>query len=121
MSENELLLAFQKRISLNATDTEIIKKLWEYFQQDNQMKLKKTGKILKNKLPFILPAIEAHIERFPEDGSTGRPVQSLKQILRDLNITDFETVFRKFCKRETIYGFNDLQVKKMLNEILINQ
>ncbi len=118
MSEIELTKAFKERFVLNTDEIDSIAGLWKSYQINDRKELMKKGMILKNKLPFILPAIEAHIARFPEDGSTGRPVHSLNQIILDLNTIDFEPVFNEFCKRETIYGFSDLQVKKMLDEII---
>jgi hypothetical protein len=30
----------------------------------------------------------------------------------------FGTVFQEFCKRESIYGFGDLQVKRIFDEVV---
>ena len=30
---------------------------------------------------------------------------------------DFGIIFKEFCKREPIYGFGDLQVKRLLSEL----
>ena len=120
MSEIELFSAFQNRIRLHSDDIDLIVKLWNYYSQDNRSGLKETGKAFQKKFPFIPRAIEAHLERFPHNGNPGRPAESLKQIIKDLKTTDISLVFREFCNRETIYGYSDLQVKKMLNEILKN-
>jgi hypothetical protein len=62
-----------------------------------------------------------------EDGSVrrtnenpGRPSQSLIAIMNQFKTEDFDTVFREFSKREPIYGFGDLQVKRLLDQILSN-
>ena len=34
---------------------------------------------------------------------------------------DFQTIFREFSKRESIYGFGDIQVKRIIKEIENNQ
>ena len=73
---------------------------------------------LKPKYPFMLPAINAHIERIPEDGYLGRPKESLKEIMKELQTDKFGPVFQEFCKRESIYGFGDLQVKRLYDEVL---
>jgi len=46
-----------------------------------------------------------------------RPVQSLKEIKEELKTDDFGIIFREFSKREAIYGFGDLQVKRLLDEL----
>jgi len=50
----------------------------------------------------------------------GRPSQSLIRIINELNTVEFEPIFREFSKREDIYGFGDLQVKRLFNEIKNN-
>jgi hypothetical protein len=34
-----------------------------------------------------------------------------------MGITDFDTLFSQFSKREGIYGFGDLQVRELLDSI----
>ena len=67
--------------------------------------------------PFILTSAEAHIERIPINGELGRPSQSLIQVIEDLETDEFGPVFREFNKRESIYGYGDLQVKRIFDEI----
>ena len=67
--------------------------------------------------PFIKPAIQAHIERFPEDGSFGIPTQILVDILTVNPEASFGELFTEFCKQAPIYGFGDLQVKKLLDQL----
>ncbi len=118
LSESELILAYKNRIHL--TNIETIASLWKYYQNDNLNKLIKTGEALKNEYPFILTAVKAHIDRIPKNGNAGRPTETLKSIIKELNTKDFGTVFREFNKREGIYGFGDLQVKRIFDEIISN-
>ena len=64
--------------------------------------------------------MKAHIERISTEENLGRPVQSLIQIMKELETEEFEPVFREFCIRESIYGFGDLQVKRLFDEIKNN-
>lgn len=45
-------------------------------------------------------------------------MQALQQIIDELGTEEFTLVFREFCKREGIYGFGDLQVKRLYDELL---
>jgi len=70
----------------------------------------------------MLPAIHAHLQRFPSETETnkeklGRPKISLIQIMNELKSEEFAPVFREFSKRESIYGFGDLQVKRLFDEV----
>ncbi len=40
--------------------------------------------------------------------------------MEGLQTQNFGLIFREFCKREGIYGFGDLQVKRLLEEIQVN-
>ena len=39
----------------------------------------------------------------------------------ELNTEQFGLIFKEFCNRESIYGFGDLQVKRLLDEIKNNR
>lgn len=95
-----------------------IASLWESYQNDNMGKLINTVRELESIYPFILPAIEAHIERKPTSETPGRPIQSLITIMKELETEEFSPVFREFSKRESIYGFGDLQVKRLFDQAI---
>ena len=75
---------------------------------------------LEGKYPFILKAIQAHIQRIPTTSSYGRPIDSLITIIQELQTDHFGTIFKEFLKREPIYGFGDLQIEKMIADIKTN-
>ena len=58
----------------------------------------------------------AHLERFPGNGTVGRPEQTLREILLG-GTTAFDEIYTAFFKKEGIYGFGDLQVKNMLAKL----
>lgn len=117
MNHEELITSYKNRKALSVSDLTEIDKLWKSYQQNNIEKMIESGEILHEKFPFILAAIKAHNERIPVNGKPGRPFQTLQDIINELHTTNFEPVFREFCKREAIYGYGDLQVKNMLKQI----
>jgi len=118
LSQTELLSVYKNRIHL--TDVGKLSSLWELYKNDQTGELLITAKELEKTYPFILPAVEAHIQRIPDKLNPGRPVQSLIQIMKDLETNEFGPVFKEFNKREYIYGFGDLQVKRLFDTILNN-
>ena len=116
LNKSELISIYENRLELTELDKLAI--LWESYQDNDTEKLIKISRELKNSYPFILTAAEAHIERIPTNGDLGRPSQSLIQIIEDLETDEFGPVFREFNKRESIYGFGDLQVKRIFDEII---
>lgn len=95
--------------------------LWKLYQHQKTDEMLKTAQHLKRELPFLLPAVQAHIDRIPSNGNPGRPVQSLKVIRKELNTDDFSEIFKEFSKRESIYGFGDLQVKRLFEKLTSNR
>ena len=67
--------------------------------------------------PFIQTAVQAHLDRIPSGGEPGRPQRVLKNLKKELATEDFGTVFAEFGKREAIYGFGDLQVKRIWDKL----
>jgi len=118
MDSQQLKTALFKRIKLFQEDLDILASLWHAYQKRDPRALLESGYGLPKKLRFILRAIHAQLDRFPKNGSPGRPEASLIQIMHDLQTTEFGPVFREFCDREKIYGFGDLQVKRMFDQIL---
>ena len=98
-----------------------IASLWESYQNDDTERLIHAAKELESVYPFILTAVEAHLERKPTNENAGRPIQSLITIMEELDTEKFGPVFREFNKRESIYGFGDLQVKRLFDEIINNR
>ena len=119
LTESMLISIYKNRLLLTQLDP--LADLWKFYQNKDTEKLLETAGELGNKYPFILTAVQAHIERIPTEGNSGRPVRSLIQIMKDLETEEVGPVFREFNKREAIYGFGDLQVKRLLDEVKSNR
>lgn len=115
LSQRELVSIFDNRTPI--TQLSEIAALWDAHQSEDLEKLVGLAKELKEEYPFILPAVEAHLERIPSSESLGRPTESLISIMKELNTDEFGPVFREFNLRESIYGFGDLQVKRLFDAI----
>ena len=115
LSDAELLEAYQNRELI--FEPEKLAGLWKFYQDDDRKGLLKTSEELEAQFPFLKPAVLAHVERFPDGGSLGRPSRVLKQIMAEIGTEDFAAIFKEFSRREPIYGFGDLQVKRLYNEL----
>lgn len=117
MSQDELIKAFEEKTTIVSNELSDFSKIWVNYQNNEKELNLKIAQKLENKYPFLKPAIAADIERTPKNRQLSRPKQSLKTIVKDLNTTDFGVVFKEFCNREGIYGFGDLQVKRLFDEL----
>ena len=113
MNEEQLATAYQNRMLLNRQDRGVLAHLWNLYRAGQGQAILDELKAGSPKFSFIIPAAEANAQRFPEDGSLGRPQQTLLNIKEELQTEDFRPVFQEFCKRESVYGFGDLQVKRL--------
>nr|WP_319266391.1 DUF1835 domain-containing protein [uncultured Draconibacterium sp.] len=118
LSEIELINAYKQKTQI--TELDKIALLWNFYQNNDIEELVKTANKLAQKYPFILNAVEAHINRIPNENGPGRPKQTLIEIMNELGTDSFGAVFKEFNKRESIYGFGDLQVKRLFDEVKNN-
>lgn len=117
MSKTELNNAFLHKIQISSADLIELAKLWRFYQKKKYAEIVKIATAFRKRFPFLLPAVNAHLERNLDNDKPGRPETSLRQILAELSTKDFDPIFREFCKREAIYGFGDLQVKRLFDKI----
>lgn len=112
MSAPELKQSFENRTRISEKNTTLIQKLWNEYRVNNTPGMIKVAQELHEVLPFIGPAVYAHISN-----RLGIPQQKLQQIKNESNTNEFGPVFQEFCKHEKIYGFGDLQVKRMFDKL----
>ena len=115
LNQEELVTAFHNKIYLDETGS--IAMLWRAYKTNDKEKLAGLARSLLGIFPFISKAVTAHLERIPTEHHPGRPKLSLIKIMKELKTDEFDPVFRAFSKRESIYGFGDLQVKRLLEDI----
>ncbi len=115
LTEQELVESLKKRTQL--AEMKQIAILWEAYQHNNYELLTKTASSLSNNFSFINEAVKAHLERIPSEGKLGRPIHSLLEIINELKTDEFIPVFNEFKRREAIYGFGDMQVRRLLQTI----
>lgn len=114
MNEAALVKAFEQKTKITTTEFQEFSQLWKLYQSNDFEKMIAIGMQLKGKYPFLLPAINAHIERFPKGGELGKPSKIILQIKENLKTNEFGPIFKEFCERASIYGYGDLQVKRLL-------
>ncbi len=120
MSKVELEIAYLQKINISPSELVLFQKLWKLYQSNHTDKMLIIANQLKKNHSYLIPAIQAHIDRIPTDKSLGRPIDSLINIMNELQTESFGPIFQLFCEREAIYGFGDIQVKRMIDSIIAN-
>lgn len=115
LTQDQLLEQFEHATELKSLDR--LAALWRFYQKDDRTAMLDTASELSH-LSFILEAVKAHIDRSPHNGMPGRPILVLEEIISEFGSGNFGPVFREFCKRAPIYGYGDVQVKRMFDGIV---
>lgn len=109
--------AFRSKVRLPVDEVKLFSSLWELYQGQNHAEILELAVEHSERFPFLENAAKANLERFPNNGSPGRPEQTLLDIMKETGSDEFGPVFREFHKRESIYGFGDLQVKRLFDAL----
>lgn len=117
MAQEDLLAAFRQKQLLRADDLANLATLWPAYQHQDFSAMLQLALALQPILPLLPTAVAAHIQRFPADGSAGRPENALRRLREELNTSHFGRVYQAFCQQEAIYGFGDLQVRRIWDSL----
>lgn len=114
---DELNICYANRIEFSEADMDFGQALWKAYQDQNPEELANLSKHPSLAFPFLPEVVKAQVDRFPNDGSPGRPEKVVEEIMKTMS-TDFHKVFTEFSKREGIYGFGDSQIKDLYDKII---
>jgi hypothetical protein len=91
--------------------------LWKAYQENDFASLRLLSDRPSPCFNHLKEVCQAHIDRFPAQGTLGRPEKCVQEIMSD-NTREFNQLFAEFSAREGIYGLGDLQVKRIFEERL---
>jgi hypothetical protein len=116
-NSDELNVCYADRILLTESDLNFGQQLWKAYKNDDLEALTDLSKHPSLAFPYLHEVVKAHVDRFPTDGTKGRPERVIEDITKNIS-TDFNKVFQEFWKRESIYGFGDVQVKSLYEKVM---
>lgn len=117
MDESALVQAWKNSLALTPDVRRAWARLWQHYRDGELEEMLAIGQEYEGDMPFLLSAIQAHVDRIEKDGVPGRPDRTLRSIMEEMGTASFGPVFREFCRRESMYGYGDLQVKRMFDEL----
>ncbi|MGC4039041.1 MAG: hypothetical protein QM764_23990 [Chitinophagaceae bacterium] len=113
----ELNVCYSNKISFTEADLNFGNDLWRAYKSGNPDELTNLSINQSSAFPYLQEVVKAHIDRFPKDGTNGRPEKVIEDITKNIS-TDFHTVFKEFWNRESIYGFGDIQLKRIYDKVM---
>lgn len=117
MNEHKLNKAFRNARLLQKNGRHVLSHMWKLYQDGNINEAMTLSAQVNPELPFLLPAVQAWKDSIPHGDYPGKPKAALKEITDELNTDDFDKIFRTFHHRYPIYGFGNLQVKHLWEEL----
>lgn len=109
--------AYLQRVVFSQHSVDLGVKLWQAYQNDEFTSLSQLSSIESDVFQYLEDICQAHIDRFPNDNSLGRPERVIQDIIQQTT-TDFYPLFSIFSEKEGIYGFGNLQVKTMYDRLM---
>lgn len=119
-NSDELKICYATRISLTAADMRLGQNLWNAYKNGDLEELTNLSKNQSSTFPYLSEVVNAHVDRFPKDGTKGRPERVIEDITKNIS-TDFHKVFKEFWNRESIYGFGDTQLKSLYDKVMYSR
>lgn len=116
-NSNELKTCYADKIPLSEADLNFGQRLWSAYKNGNLEELTDLSKHPSLAFPYLQEVVKAHVDRFPKDGTKGRPEKIIEDITKNIS-TDFGKVCEEFWKRESIYGFGDTQLKSLYDKVM---
>ena len=118
LNTKELLIALENKNTLTQEDIDLIIKVWKAFQVSDFQSLKQMSINFKTKMPWISEAIDAHLARFIFEGSFGLHEELMLQSIKETDQPDFKSTFKLFSSKASVYGYGDLQAKKIYDKMI---
>lgn len=117
MNELQLEQAYRDAKLLTANERHILADMWKLYQAPDISEALTLSHQTMPELPFLYPAVLAWKESIPHGDYPGKPKAALKEIAAELGTNDFGKIFRAFHNKHAIYGYGDLQVKRLWEEL----
>lgn len=117
---DELIVCYADRVPLSEADMNFGQSLWLAYKNGQLEALTDLSLHQSPAFPYLQEVVKAHVDRFPKDGTKGRPEKVIEEITKNIS-TDFNKVLEEFWNRESIYGFGDVQVKSLYENVMQNR
>lgn len=79
-NSSELSICFADRIPLHDVDLQLGQDLWVAYKSGNFEELTRLAKNQSSAFPYLQEVVKAQVDRFPKDGTKGRPEKVIEEI-----------------------------------------
>jgi len=109
LASDDLKTCFNSRIKLPAEDVALGAALWNAYRKNDNAKLAELSTSVSACFPYLREICEAAIEKDTRPGEIIAEIQFEGK-------TEFDDLFGEFTRRSGVYGYGDLQVKRLIEQ-----
>ena len=110
LNADDLIECWNHRVKLKNSDVILGRDLWTAFRSKDIGELLRLGTTASPAFPYLIDVVEG------AEVIDTKPRQILKEIVSEGTI-EFSEVFPQFARRAGVYGFGDVRVKRMYDEL----
>lgn len=115
LSKESLKALFKERLPIDLT---AIASLWQAYSINDSDELIRLVEDITDLSEYIVPAAKAYRDMNTSTLEQSRPYLSLLEITKTQKTAHFGKAFMAFCQKEGVYGFGDLQVKRIFDKVM---
>jgi hypothetical protein len=112
---SELIL---ERVTLDKVDLEFASLAWRTYADGDKQEMEKLLSSSFGNLDKLKPALQAHLNRFPDEETGLNTIDELLIRITNSGITSRSEIYNEFWKTTAIYGMGDAQIDTCLKELI---
>jgi len=108
---------FDQKIHLDQDDLEMANLIWQYYNEENPLKLKALIK-QKTNFEYLSSCIRTHIERFPKS-NTGLNIleTNILRLIKENNIKSLNQLLGYSLQYQGYFGYGERQIQRLLDKL----
>ena len=108
---------FEQRIHLNQDDLEMANLIWQYYNENNPLKLKALIK-QKSNFEYLSSCIRTHIERFPNSNTGLNTIEhNILKLIKENNISSMNQLMGYCIQYQGYFGYGERQIQRLLDKL----
>lgn len=112
-----LAAAWEARTVLTLRETGAFARLWKAYQHEDADTLRRIASVDLVRFPFLPGVIRAEEDRYQDANGWSPLERRVADLIAEDPQADFASLFRQFTERDPVFGFGDLQFRRVLEEV----
>lgn len=108
---------FDQKIHLDQDDLELANLIWQYYNEENPLKLKSLIK-QKSNFEYLSSCIRTHIERFPNSKTGLNTIEAnILTLIKENNISSANQLLGYSLQYQGYFGYGERQIQRILDKL----